>query len=241
MNDTSKSLLAELIGTFTFVFIGAGASALSGAGVGETGIGVVGVAFAHGLAVMTSIYAWGAVSGCHINPAVTFGLMTAGKISVPKAVLYWAAQIGGGILAALLLKYLIGIDGKLGSTEGALTDADPLKAVIVEGILTFFLVAAVFGSAVSGRNGNAVGLAIGLVVTMDILVGANLTGASMNPARTLGPAVGMGDFHYLWIYIVGPFAGAALASMAYLAVMRGEEIPVDPKSGRPFPAGAEKK
>ncbi len=207
---------------------------------GPTGIGVVGVAFAHGLAVMTSIYAWGAVSGCHINPAVTFGLLCAGKIPLPKAILYWIAQILGGIAAALLLSYLIGTDGNLGSTIGSLTKADPMKAVIVEAVLTFFLMAAVFGSAVAGRNGNAVGLAIGLVVTMDILFGASLTGASMNPARTIGPAVGMGQFDYVWIYIVGPFAGAGLAALAYLGLIREQELPAaDATSVRPFPAGAE--
>ncbi len=203
--------LAELIGTFTLVFIGAGTGALAA----THGGGIVAVALAHGLAVATSIYAWGAISGAHINPAVSFGLAVSGRMSWPSAAKYMGAQLLGGALAALLLKLLIGETGGLGQTVGNLTTAAPFKALIAEAVLTFFLVTAVFGSAVTGRNGNMVGLAIGLVVTMDILVGGALTGGSMNPARSFGPALAMGDFSYLWIYILGPFAGAAGAALLY--------------------------
>jgi MIP family channel proteins len=209
MNDTTKKVLAEFLGTFTLIFIGAGAGALDH--------GLLAVAFAHGLAVMTSVYAWGSISGCHINPAVTFGLLVTGRIDVPKAVLYWVAQFAGGIAAAYLLLYLLGDQnvGNLGQTTGTLTAAFPVKVIILEAVMTFFLLIAVFASGVGGRSGNAAGFAIGMVVTMDILLGGPLTGASLNPARTLGPALAMGKLDYVWMYFVGPLAGAAAAALLY--------------------------
>ena len=215
-DDTMKKVLAEAIGTFTLVFIGAGAGALAGENASSGGI--VAVAWAHGLAVLTSIYMFGSISGCHINPAVTLGLLVTGRIDIVKCVLYWVAQFVGGIAAAYLLLYVIPSDISakgLGETVGVLTTVDPIKTVVVEAVLTFFLVCAVFASGVGGRNGNAAGVAIGLVVAMDILCGGYLTGASMNPARTLGPALAMKNFGYLWMYFVGPFAGAAVAALLY--------------------------
>jgi MIP family channel proteins len=213
MNENLKQTLAEMIGTFTLVFIGAGAGAL--AGPSDNGTGVLGVALAHGLALVTCIYAWGHISGCHINPAVTFGLAITGKISPVKAVLYWLGQFVGAFGAAYLLLWLLGPESTLGQTKGTLTDTNAAKTIVVEGVLTFFLVIAVFGSGVTGRNGNALGLAIGLILTMDILMGASLTGASMNPARTFGPALAMGDMSYMWMYLVGPLAGGGLAALVY--------------------------
>jgi MIP family channel proteins len=210
-----KPALAELIGTFTLVFVGAGAGAVAGS---PGGSGLIGVAMAHGIALMVVIYAWGAVSGGHANPAVTFGLVVAGKISWERAIWYWVGQFLGAALAAYLLLYLIGSGSGLGATTGSLTTADPLKAIIIEAVLTFFLVIAVYGTAVSGRNGNAAGAAIGLVLAMDILMGGPLTGASMNPARSFGPALALADFSYLWIYLVGPLAGGAIAGLLYSRV-----------------------
>ena len=206
-----RDSLAELIGTFTLVFIGAGAGALAA----SNGGGIVAVALAHGVALMVIVYAWGAVSGAHVNPAVTFGLALAGKIDWMKAAWYWIAQFLGAALAAYLLAYLVGVGTGLGATTGSLTATDPLKTMIVEAVLTFFLVTAVFGTAVAGRNGNAAGLAIGFVLLMDILMGGALTGASMNPARTFGPALATGDFSYLWMYLVGPLLGGAAAALVY--------------------------
>jgi MIP family channel proteins len=224
-NTEWKPALAELIGTFTLVFIGAGAGALAGPG------GLLGVALAHGIALLVIIYAWGPYSGAHVNPAVTFGLVITGKIRWERALLFWIAQFVGAALAAYLLLYLLGPDSSLGATTGTLSvgaGADPIKAAIVEAILTFFLVAAVYGTGVSGRNGNAVGAAIGLVLTMDILMGGPLTGGSMNPARTFGPALATGDFSYLWIYIVGPLVGAAAAALLYNQVYLPKTSPAPP-------------
>ena len=219
MNSHLRPALAELIGTFTLVFIGAGAGALAGV----SGGGIIAVALAHGVALMVIVYAWGAISGAHVNPAVTFGLALTGKMNWVKAAWYWAAQFVGAAIAAYLLAYLVGAGSGLGATKGSLTATDPVKTIVVEAVLTFFLVTAVFGTAVSGRNGNAAGLAIGFVLLMDILMGGSLTGASMNPARTFGPALATGDFSYLWMYFVGPLAGAGAAALLYDRVF-GREL-----------------
>jgi MIP family channel proteins len=213
-----KAALAELIGTFTLVFIGAGTGAL--AGPTQSGAGIVGVAFAHGLALLVIVYAWGSISGAHVNPAVTFGIASAGRMTWDKAITYWIAQFAGAAIAGYLLLWLLGPESSLGVTTGTLTPwhgnpGDPAKVVVLEGVLTFFLVIAVFASGVHGRNGNVAGTAIGLVLTMDILAGGYLTGGSMNPARTFGPALAAGDLSYFWMYVVGPLGGGAAAALLY--------------------------
>ncbi len=215
----TKAASAELIGTFLLVFIGAGAGAIADGG----SAGLTAVALAHGLALMVIIYTWGSISGAHVNPAVTLGVLSAGRISVPKAISYWIAQCVGAVVAAYTLQWFLGPDSGLGATIGSLTpgvanaseSANAIKVIVLEGILTFFLVSAVFASGIHGRNGNLAGVAIGLVLTMDILFGGPLTGASMNPARTLGPAVALGDLNYVWMYFVGPAAGGVLAAILY--------------------------
>ncbi|MBF8255619.1 MAG: putative aquaporin TIP2-2 [Anaerolineales bacterium] len=204
--------LAETVGTFTLVFIGAGAGALAVAG--NSGGGLVGVALAHALALVVIVFAWGSISGAHVNPAVTFGLALAGRFSWLRAARYWVAQLLGAALAGYLLLFLIGPQGNLGMTLPA-PSVSVVQAIVIEAVLTFFLVTAVFGSAVAGRNGNAAALAIGLVLGMDILMGGPLTGGSMNPARSFGPALAMGDFTGLYIYFVGPLLGGGLAALFY--------------------------
>lgn len=210
-----KAVFAELIGTFTLVLIGAGAGAQADPGTA----GLVAVALAHGLALMVIVYNWGDISGAHVNPAVTLGALVGGKIDIAKAIAYWIAQLLGGIAAAYLLVWFLGQGTSLGQTTGSLTPpaegGDAAKVIVLEGVLTFFLVTAVFASGIYGKNGVAAGLAIGLVLTIDILVGGPLTGASMNPARTLGPALAAGDLSYVWMYFVGPLAGGALAALIY--------------------------
>ena len=221
MNGLLKPSLAEMIGTFTLIFIGAGAGALASANGG----GIVGVALAHGLAITIIVYTWGPISGAHVNPAVTLGVLVAGKIDIVKAIAYWVAQFLGAVVAAFLLNYLLlGIADGLGETKGVLTDqGESGKVILVEAVLTFFLVAAVFGSAVTGRNGNAYGLAIGFVLVGDILCGGYLTGASMNPARTFGPALVKNDLSYFWLYVVGPAAGAIVAAVLFKAFYMDDE------------------
>jgi MIP family channel proteins len=217
-----KAALAEFIGTFTLVFIGAGAGALADVGSG----GLVAVALAYGLALMVIVYTWGSISGAHVNPAVTLGVAFTGRMSSLTAVIYWTAQFLGGVAAAYLLAYLVGTEGGLGQTIGSLTpnvttsgpNASAVKTIVVEAVLTFFLMTSVFASGVLNKNGNLAGVAIGLVLTMDIIMGGTLTGASMNPARTFGPAVVMRNVQnmdYFWMYLIGPFIGATVGALLY--------------------------
>jgi MIP family channel proteins len=225
----STSLLAEFIGTFALIFIGAGAGAL---GIG----GLVGVAFAHGLVVLCFAYAYGHISGTHINPAVTLGVWAAGKIDAARAGSYIVFQIVGGIVGALTLRWVLGGTGTgLGLTQlaqglevkGTTIAITPLVGVVLEAILTFFLVNSVMNAGISGKATIPGGLAIGLTLTFAILMGGPLTGASLNPARSIGPAVATGNFNDLWVYLVGPAIGGIVAGLLYKTVFEERE------AGRP--------
>jgi len=208
----TKNLVAEFVGTFALIFIGAGALAI-GAG------GLVGVALAHGLVIVTFAYAYGHISGTHINPAVTLGLLIAGEIEFVAAIGYWIVQLLGGILGAVVLNAVLPEAGDLGVTilgEGV----TPIQGLVVEIVLTFFLVNTIFNTAVSGKAGNFAGLAIGLTLVLSILMGGPLTRASLNPARTLGPALVSGNYADIWLYFVGPFVGAILAALLYIGVLK---------------------
>jgi len=221
MTKLSTALVAELIGTFALVFIGAGAGAL---GIG----GLVGVALAHGLVVVSFAYAYGHVSGTHINPAVTFGVWLAGKIDAGRAGAYIVAQMIGGALAGYALAWCLGGTGTgLGATVlaeglqagGATIDVTPAMGVVIELILTFFLVNTVLNAGVSGKATPIDGLAIGLTLAFCILMGGPLTGASVNPARSFGPALATGIWADFWVYLVGPLAGGAVAALLYRGVL----------------------
>lgn len=219
----SKVFLAEFIGTFALVFMGAGAAV--------AGAGLVGVALAHGLTVAAFVYTFGYISGTHINPAVTFGLALNGIVRWGEALYYWLAQFAGAIFAAFLLNAIMGVTGgniNAGATTGFLTQDDVLAKgglffslipMAVEAILTFFLVNAVLHNAVAGKSGAFAGLAIGLTLVAAILVGGPMTGASLNPARTFGPAIfvnqGFKSIDTYVIYFFGPLIGATLAVMAF--------------------------
>ncbi|HVT60239.1 MAG TPA: aquaporin [Thermoanaerobaculia bacterium] len=212
----SVSLVAELIGTFALIFIGAGSVALAG--------NLVGIAFAHGLVVVGFAYAYGHISGAHINPAVTLGVWVAGKIEARRAASYVVAQCAGGILGALALcQVLGGSETGLGATHlaqrlevhGTVITITPTVGVFLEAVLTFFLVNAVMNAGISGKATIPGGLAIGLTLVFCILMGGPLTGASLNPARSLGPAVAAGDYGGLWVYFVGPALGGVMAGLLY--------------------------
>jgi MIP family channel proteins len=211
----TKPLIAELIGTFALIFIGAGAAALS---KGD----VVLVALAHGFVIVAFAYAYGHISGTHINPAVTFGLLIAKKIKITEAIGYWVAQLLGGIIAGLALAFALkGYAGAADSNLGATVLAEgisPVQGLVIETILTFFLVNTVLNAAVSGKAGNLAGLAIGLTLSLSILLAGPLTGASLNPARTLGPAVASGTYANIWLYFVGPLLGGLIAALLYIGV-----------------------
>jgi MIP family channel proteins len=210
----TKVFLVEFIGTFALVFIGAGA--------GLTGSGLLGIALAHGLTIAVFIYAYGHISGTHINPAVTFALALNGTIKWGQAIFYWIAQFAGSALAAYFLLSLVGpLGGDIsgGGTVGALTAGHPITAMILEAVMTFFLVNTILHTAVAGNAGRIAGWAIGTTVTIAILVGGPFTGASLNPARTFGPALfsqpSLADPYTYVIYLFGPLIGATLALIVY--------------------------
>ncbi len=210
-----KPALAEFIGTFALVFIGGFAVTVA------PQFGVVVPALAHGLIVTGLIYTYGHISGTHINPAVTAGLLVGGKINAIQAAIYMIAQFAGGILAAVLMVALIpDTEGfNYGITVGSLTDEYVWNAALFEVILTFFLVSAVYQAAVYGKAGNLAGVAIGLTLTACILAGGPYTGASLNPARTLGPALMDGNFDYVIPYFIGLFGGGILAGLLHTFVL----------------------
>lgn len=203
---------AELIATFGLTFIGGGAILSDPL----SHIGLVGIALAHGLALMSMIYATGHISGGHVNPAVTIGLLCAGKIELPKAVGYVVAQCAGAVLAAYCLMHVFGANaGNLG-TPGMGAGVTFNQALITEIILTFFLVFTVYGTAVDRRApAGMYGLAIGLVIAFDILAGGSISGASMNPARSFGPALVSGTMGNHLLYWIGPVIGGALGALVY--------------------------
>ena len=210
----TKALTAEFVGTFALVFIGAGAGAI-GAG------GLVGVALAHGLVLVAVAAAYGPISGAHINPAVTIALWFGRQIKAAEAVAYIVVQVLGGIAGGYALRFVLGGAGSgLGATNLA-GSVSPLQGVAVEAVLTFFLVNTIYNTAVSGKAGNHAPVAIGLTLAFCILMGGPLTGASLNPARTLGPAIVTGNYADLWVYLVGPVIGGLVATLLYDRVLKG--------------------
>ncbi len=212
----ARACAAELAGTFTLVFIGAGAVAV---GVG----GLLGAAFAHGFVVLALTCACGRRAP-HINPAVTFGLFTAGEVKAGRMACYWVAQGLGGILGAFLLKMTVsGFTDSLGATLPA-PGVSHGQTLVLEAILTFMLVTAILNTAVSGKGGDLAPFAIGLTLIFCILMGGPLTGASLNPARTLGPGLFTNTLNVFWVYLAGTFLGAALAGGLYRGMPRSEPL-----------------
>lgn len=217
MNGGIRPLVAEFVATFAFIFVGAGAICANEFANGD--VGLLGIALAHAVALAVMVSATGPISGGHVNPAVTIALWAGGKIGLPRAALYIVAQLAGAAVGALFLRWIFPADVwqavHLGATEVA-TNISTGTAIFLEAVLTFFLVFAVYGTAVDERAPKSLaGFGIGLVLLFDILVGGPLTGASMNPARTFGPAL-VGCF---WanhvVYWVGPIAGGLLATVVY--------------------------
>ena len=227
MPRLTSVLVAEAIGTFLFFFVGMGAVVLgSHLNDGSTG-GLLGVALAHGLALAVLVSALGPVSGGHFNPAVTFGVWITGRIEPVRAALYAGAQLLGALAAGLALRAVFN-EASWGPVALGTPTVDPAigvgAAIIVEAILTVLLLFAVFGTAIDRRAPKIGGLAIGLAVAADILMGGPLTGAAMNPARWFGPAVASGTFADWYVWWIGPLLGAAVAAYLYRYTLeeRGE-------------------
>ena len=208
--------LAEFIGTFALIFIGAGAVCADALTGGK--LGITGVALAHGLTIMVMVYAFGHISGGHFNPAVTIPMWLTKRVTFLQAAGYLAAQLAGasmaGVLLANLFPQVIHVPPHLGAC--ALSSMTVANGILIEAILTFFLVTVIWGAAVDPRSPkSAVGLAIGLTVTMDILMGGHATGAAMNPARAFGPALASGFWMGHSIYWIGPLLGGIVAGLLY--------------------------
>ena len=201
--------VAEFVGTFTLIFIGGGAGAISGNDI-------VAVALANGLAIGIMVSNFGHISGGLFNPAITLGFLSTRRITPRLAVVYWVAQFGGAVIAAGILRWLIHkpkFDGAIPSVH--LIGAG--RGFVLEAIMTFFLVVAVFATAVDPRGAfkSIAGLAIGLTISIDVLFGGPLTGAAMNPARAFGPELIGSFWGSAWIYYVGPALGAVVAAVGY--------------------------
>jgi len=212
--DLVRKLVAEGIGAFALSFIGIGAIIFGGAAGGLTTI-----ALAHGLVIAVMVCAVGHISGGHFNPAVTFGFLVTKRIELREAIAYWIAQIGAAFVAALILR--LTLPNGVSNINGGLTRLAPGvgngTGLIVEFMLTFFLVWVIFGVAVDPRGTFAAvaGLPIGLTIALDIMMGGPLTGGSMNPSRTLGPDLAAGSLKDAWIYVIACPLGAAAAALLY--------------------------
>jgi aquaporin Z len=221
MSDTKK-YLAELLGTFVLVFFGTGAAVVAG-----KSIGVLGIALAFGIAVLVMVYAIGSISGCHINPAITLAMLVNGKIGTKDAVIYIIVQCIGAIIASALLfaimtgspSYNIATDG-LGQNGYGIASPGGYSLVsglIAEVILTFIFLMVIFGATSKAAPAGFAGIAIGLSLTTVHLVGIQITGTSVNPARSLGPALIVGGtaLSQLWLFIIAPIIGALIAAVVW--------------------------
>jgi aquaporin NIP len=223
-----RALGAEALGTFALVFVGAGAIMVDAEG---GGLGTVGVALAFGLVVMAMVYALGPVSGAHLNPAVTLGFALSRHFSTRRVPAYWVAQMVGATAAAVTLRASLGDVANVGATMPSGSQA---QAFLWEVALTAILLVVVIAVATDTRTvGESAALAIGGTIALGSLVGGPISGASMNPARSLGPALASGEWSSLWVYLTAPFVGAALGALAYQLV-RGNEAHL-PSSRAPLP------
>jgi MIP family channel proteins len=221
--DVVRPLVAEAIGTFALVFAGCGAIVVDAK---THQLGHVGVAIAFGLVIMVMIYAFGHISGAHFNPAVSFAFALTRHFPWPRVAAYWAAQLVGALAAAAILRGSLGNLADVGTTQPSGSQG---QAFLWELVLSFFLMLVIVAVATDTRAvGEAAAIAIGGTVGLDAMFGGPITGASMNPARSLGPAIVSGNLHAIWLYVAAPLAGAALGALAYQCV----------RSERPAPEAA---
>jgi len=240
-----KKAIAEFIGTFALVLIGCGAAVIGGMGSGATSIDILGIATAFGLALVAMAYGIGQISGCHINPAVSFGVLVAGRMTTQDFITYVIAQVLGAIAGAVVL-YLIlsgkasGWNGGLGQNgwgPGYLGEYGLGAALIYEVVATFLFLVCILGVTQRGAPVGIAGLAIGLTLIAIHLLGINITGTSVNPARSLGPAiVGAGvkpeRLAQVWLFIVAPLIGAGLAGYLFKSgILAADDVVPDRGGG----------
>ena len=224
-----KKYAAEALGTFVLTLFGCGSAAIAG-----STLGTLGIAFAFGLSIVCMAFAIGNVSGCHINPAVTFGQYVDGRISMKDLFGYWVSQFVGGILAAVVLLVIVdncaGLGGVAetglgcnGFDAASTTGITMMGAIVVEVILTCVFVLTILGVTADGKTGHFAGIVIGLTLTFVHIMGIPLTGTSVNPARSFGPALAMAvtgntaALDQVWVFIFAPLVGAALAAVIFRA------------------------
>jgi len=226
-----KKFIAELMGTFVLVFGGVGSAVLAGDKIGYTGI-----ALAFGLSLLAMVYTIGPISGCHINPAVTFGVLLSKKIDIRNATAYFVAQVAGAIFATALVLFIangttLGYDIARGLGANGYAEYSPGQyslgaSFVAEAVLTMFLVLTVLGATDVKAPVGFAGIAIGLVLTLIHLVGIPITNTSVNPARSIGPALFVGGWaiRQLWLFLLAPLVGAALGAAAYRAIRAPSQI-----------------
>src|SRR6478609_3675338 len=218
-----RSLFAEGIGTFALVFAGAGAIMVD---ANTHALGHIGVAITFGLVIMAMIYAVGHVSGAHFNPAVTFAFALTRHLAWPRVAAYWAAQLAGALLAAALLRGSLGNIAHVGATLPAGSQA---QSFLWELIMTAFLMFVILAVATDTRAvGEAAAIAVGATIGFDAMFGGPISGASMNPMRSLGPAIVSGDLHALWLYIAAPVLGASIGAVLYQFIRGESPSPAEP-------------
>jgi aquaporin Z len=218
-----KKYLAELIGTMVLVLMGCGAAVFAGVGQPFAPVGTLGVAFAFGLAVVAMAYTIGKISGCHINPAITLGVWLSGRMTGRDAAMYMVFQVVGALLGSAILFVLASGSGSTTTLTGAnaFADGTMVQALIAEVVFTFIFVLVVLGVTSKGALNDWAGLAIGLALVLVHIVCIPYTGTSVNPARSIGPAIfeavggSVVALKQLWLFIVAPFAGAALAAVVW--------------------------
>lgn len=217
-----RAAVAEAIGTFALVFAGAGAIMVDAK---THALGHVGVAITFGLVIMAMIYAVGHISGAHFNAAVTFAFALTRHFPWPRALVYWTAQFIGAFAAALLLRASLGNIAHVGAT---LPSGSQAQSFFFEFVMTAFLMFVILAVATDTRAvGEAAAIAIGATIGLDAMFGGPISGASMNPMRSLGPALVSGDLHALWLYIVAPVLGASVGGLAYQFVRAEQSAPVE--------------
>ncbi len=212
--ESLKKYIAELIGTFVLVFFGCGTACKVGCDAAN-GSGYILTALAFGLVIVAMAYSIGNISGCHINPAVSLAMLINGKLSIKDFLLYVCSQTVGAVLGALCLGAFVGFDSNLGAN--ALYNGDVFLSFAIEVILTFVFVIAILGVTSKVENSSIAGLVIGLTLALVHILGIGFTGTSVNPARSVGPAIIAGGkaATELWVFIVAPLFGAAFAAIIY--------------------------
>lgn len=209
-----------MIGTMVLVLMGCGSAVFAGTVQPFASVGTLGVAFAFGLAVLTMVYTIGKISGCHINPAITLGMLLSKRISGKDAGMYMVFQVIGAIIGSSILFILAKDSGSTTTLTGANGYHDLVQAFVAETVFTFIFLLVVLGSTSKGANNKFAGIAIGLALVLIHIVCIPITGTSVNPARSIGPALFQGGeaLSQLWLFIVAPFLGAAIAAFVWKGI-----------------------